>query len=726
MDKLIKAAGIAVLVMAFVFVISCDGSLGSNTTYYTVTFDSDGGGAFAKQTVAAGGKATFPGEPEKVDYVFLYWALDGENEAYDFNTPVNSNITLAANWVAESEAEYWQVSWVLNSGAWPVNDNHAAQVVKGGTLAAPAAPVKADSTFDGWYKEAALTNKVNFPYDVSGVTADFTLYAKWKANGQAPTNDDAVKVKISGGNGHSLQIDSDGNLWAWGLNDGGQLGDGTTTDKTSPVQVKAGTKFSAIAAAYHSLAIDSSGNLWVWGWNDYGQIGDGTTNNKNSPIQINAGTKFSAIAAKGCYSLAIDSVGNLWAWGWNNHGQLGDGTTTDKSSPIQIKTGTKFSAIAAGYYHSLAIDSVGNLWAWGWNNLGQLGDGTTADKSSPIQIKAGTKFSAIAAGAESSFAIDSDGNLWAWGHNDYGQLGDGTTTNRSLPVLINNGTRFSTITAGFEHCVAIDTDGNLWEWGCIFVRSPINTYLDPKGRSYPIEIKVRTKVLAFAAGSQYSLALDSGGNLRAWGSNEYGQLGNGTTTDVYYPVWGGDWEWQWGPKLTVGSYYYSDGSCSEDLDGVKTCTGIVSYVSSTGGLVVSLDETERIEWANASTATFANNVSDGSVNQGIIQQLTNWQTNFPAFAWCAAKGEGWYMPSINELTRLMGNVSIVNQKLPSVGGTIIEGSFYWSSSEYTTNRTWASAWSTDFGFVMSVSKIGSYANVRAVYNIPSKGTTWGD
>ena len=150
-------------------------------TVYTVTFDSDGGAAVVKQTVVAGETATAPAtNPTKTGYVFMYWSLNGANTAYNFQTPVNGDITLIAKWQEEAKVEYWQVTWNLNGGSWAAGYTPPAQVVKGGTLSEPTAPVKSGSTFDGWYREAAFTNKVNFPYSVSGVTANFTLYAKWE------------------------------------------------------------------------------------------------------------------------------------------------------------------------------------------------------------------------------------------------------------------------------------------------------------------------------------------------------------------------------------------------------------------------------------------------------------------------------------------------------------------------------------------------------------------
>jgi uncharacterized repeat protein (TIGR02543 family) len=123
-----------------------------------------------------------------VGYVFLFWSLGNATTAYNFQTPVTGNITLHAQWKEETAVEYWQVTWNLNGGAWPAGDNHATQVVKDGTLAEPVAPIKTGNIFEGWYREAALTNKIIFPYDVSGVMGNFTLYAKWTVESGGETS----------------------------------------------------------------------------------------------------------------------------------------------------------------------------------------------------------------------------------------------------------------------------------------------------------------------------------------------------------------------------------------------------------------------------------------------------------------------------------------------------------------------------------------------------------
>jgi hypothetical protein len=198
---------------------------------------------------------------------------------------------------------------------------------------------------------------------------------------------------------HSLAIDANGGLWAWGYNWGGQLGDGTTENRSSPVKIKSGTHFASVSAGYdHSLAIDDDGGLWAWGSNGRGQLGNGTSGwdeNKNEPIKIKDGTRFLSITAGGAsmmsvipvgHSLAIDENGGLWAWGTNWGGHLGDGTDIQRNSPVKIKDCTRFTSVSAGGEHSLAIDEASGLWAWGNNWSGHLGDGTTTSRYRPVQI----------------------------------------------------------------------------------------------------------------------------------------------------------------------------------------------------------------------------------------------------------------------------------------------------------------------------------------------------
>jgi uncharacterized repeat protein (TIGR02543 family) len=170
------------MIVAMTLFAACSGEDDNTKTVYTVTFETDGGTpAPSDQKVEEGGTVTAPSvNPTKAGYVFVYWHVSGATTAYNFQTPVSRDMTLYAKWQEEAQAQYWQVTWELNGGVWPSDANPANEVLKGGTLTEPAVPTQSNNTFEGWYKDAALTDQVTFPYDVTGETGDITLYAKWQ------------------------------------------------------------------------------------------------------------------------------------------------------------------------------------------------------------------------------------------------------------------------------------------------------------------------------------------------------------------------------------------------------------------------------------------------------------------------------------------------------------------------------------------------------------------
>jgi alpha-tubulin suppressor-like RCC1 family protein len=346
-------------------------------------------------------------------------------------------------------------------------------------------------------------------------------------------------VGIAGGSGHSLWLKSDGTVWASGLNWYGQLGDGTTTERHTPVQVSGLTGvlgMVAIAAGLdHSLALRSDGTVWAWGQNYGGQLGDGSTTNRSAPVQVRANgpTGVTAIAGGSAHSLALKSDGTAWAWGFNGNGQLGDGTTTRRSRPVQVSGLTGVITVAAGYQHSLALRSDGTVWAWGFNGNGQLGDNSTTDSSVPVQVIGLTGVTAIAAGGYHSLALKSDGTVWAWGRNDYGQLGDGTTSNHPTPVQVSGLTGAVAIAGGGFHSLALKSDGSVWAWGYGYWGQLGNG--NTANLSVPVQVSGLAGVAAVAGGGGHSLALKSDGSVWAWGYNGQGELGDGTTTSRSVP-----------------------------------------------------------------------------------------------------------------------------------------------------------------------------------------------
>lgn len=192
----------------------------------------------------------------------------------------------------------------------------------------------------------------------------------------------AMVTQVVAGNTHTASLKSDGTVWAWGNNSHGQLGDGTTINKSIPVQVLGSggvgylTGVTAIAAGYtHTVALKADGTVWAWGYNSVGELGDGTTTNRSTPVQVlgHGGvgylTGVTAIAAGYDHTLALKSDGTLWAWGNNSNGQLGDGTTTNRFTPVQVVGAggagylTGVTVIAGGGRHTLALKSDGTLWA---------------------------------------------------------------------------------------------------------------------------------------------------------------------------------------------------------------------------------------------------------------------------------------------------------------------------------------------------------------------------
>ena len=313
-------------------------------------------------------------------------------------------------------------------------------------------------------------------------------------NGTVSTN--AVWRSVSGGSrgydpatnqpgGFSLGIQTNGSLWAWGLNDRGQLGIDSTNVQRLPVRVGADTNWiQAEAGAAHTIALKRDGSIWTWGANDAGQLGIGSTNRQSTvPVRVGTDSAWVEVRAGGHFSLARRADGTIWAWGTNAHGQLGIAASTGSNSvrrvPVMVGTNSNWLAISAGAFHSLGLQSNGTLWSWGRNNFGQLGLGTGAadgregvNENVPRQIGSAANWSAIEAGNFHSFAINASGTLFAWGANFFGQLGNGemgstsstNDANRISPVSVATDKTWKFVDAS-SHSLGMTTDGSIWAWG---------------------------------------------------------------------------------------------------------------------------------------------------------------------------------------------------------------------------------------------------------------------
>lgn len=398
----------------------------------------------------------------------------------------------------------------------------------------------------------------------------------------------------------TLAIRADGTLWAWGGNEDGQLGNGTTTQTSTPVLI--GSNFRSVVTDRSSFGIKRDGTLWAWGANNYGQLGDGTFVQRLTPVLV--GSDYASVATSGDCTLAVKTDGALWRWGrcyWTG----ADGVAVERRlKPAQI--GTDFVSASVGASHAVAVKRDGTLWAWGHNLSGELGDGTKVQRLIPVKV--GEGYSSAVAGTNIwgyTVALKRDGTLWGWGKNASGELGSGEVGREyTSPQLIGGG--FAAFSSSWEHSIAIKRDGSLWTWGSrslgdgstqsstalrqigsgftVASAGWASAAIDankilwiggdnrwgqlgettPTNRSAPVLAGADYTSVAtnrdsgfFEFGVAHALAIRKDGSLWGWGSNRYGQLGDGTKTQRDLPV-------------QVGTGYVAISTSSHHTIGIKS------------------------------------------------------------------------------------------------------------------------------------------------------------
>ncbi|MBH9980629.1 MULTISPECIES: InlB B-repeat-containing protein [Bifidobacterium] len=472
-------------------------------------------------------------DPTREGYQFDGWFTG--NIAYDFSKPVTGNLTLSAKWTL-----------VDPNNTWKINPNKGSQLGKETTTITPPDAnrgIRFSQVSGGGYVYADLT-------------------------------------------GYSLAVGSDGNAYAWGNNESGQLGNGTTAQQNTPAPVPkpagAPTDFTYVqadAGGYHSLAVGSDGYVYAWGLNDHGQLGNNTTSNSSTPVRVHGpgntgeGLKAIQVAAGAWNSLALGADGTVYTWG-----SISKGGGYDCSSPQNVPTTVKDPSDASGVLHAvqistswsfdMALGQDGYVYVWGYNNHGQIGNNTTDNSFhlTPSRVFASNKSTAaagpwlkavqVSAGSWFALAIGEDGNTWAWGYNEYGSLGNGYSNTDADTNYIPQKVRYPAnagavaavqVSAEVYHSLAVDTDGNTWAWGHNdYGQLGDNTTID---RNSPVKVFASAQstssagpwlnTLQVSTGWRHSLAIGTDGVAYAWGQNWYGQLGNpnaGRQSPVPSPV----------------------------------------------------------------------------------------------------------------------------------------------------------------------------------------------
>jgi alpha-tubulin suppressor-like RCC1 family protein len=364
---------------------------------------------------------------------------------------------------------------------------------------------------------------------------------------------------------HSIAVDENGKVYTWGSNHYGQLGNNTTTQSNVPIDISSygalyGKTIAKVAVGLeHSIAVDNSGIVYTWGINDKGQLGDGTTVNKNTPHTVNtsgvlSGKTITQVAAGENFCLAVDNAGKVYSWGYNNYGQLGNGNTSQSTVPVDVYSSgvledKTITQVAGGTFNSMALGNDGKVYTWGYNYYGQLGNGSNTNSNEPVAVVttgvlSGKTIIQIAAGEHHCVALGSDGKVYTWGYNYYGQLGNGSNTNSNEPVAVVttgvlSGKTIIQIAAGEHHCVALGSDGKVYTWG----KNDSGQLGDSTNINSNVPVAVKTSgvlngktITQVASGASHCVVLGSNGKVYTWGENGSGQLGNNSTTSSNVPV----------------------------------------------------------------------------------------------------------------------------------------------------------------------------------------------
>ncbi|MEM7133160.1 MAG: C13 family peptidase [Chloroflexota bacterium] len=388
---------------------------------------------------------------------------------------------------------------------------------------------------------------------------------------------DGGVIGISAGDDHVCATLDTGHVNCWGENQDSQLGDGALPYHNTPLAVtNLPSTMTAVATGdSHTCAIATGGGVYCWGWNSIGKLGDGSTVNSSVPVAVNSlGSGADTVLVGTSHSCVLTIAGGVQCWGGNDDGQVGNGTVKNQQTPVDVsKLPSDITQIALGREHTCALSSSSGVFCWGLNSDGQLGDGTNDDRHDATALpRLSDRVMSIAAGAQHSCVITTEDQAQCWGSNDHGQLGDGTKTSRSTPVTVPDLNNVTALALGFAHTCALTDAGKVQCWG----RNTYGQLGDGTqiGKEVPVDAQgLNSGVTAITAGDNHTCALSSDGSVRCWGINSYGEVGDGTDVEKRHaPV--AVSELSGGIVAIAGGLAHT---CAITEDGGLTCWGRDQY-----------------------------------------------------------------------------------------------------------------------------------------------------
>lgn len=356
-------------------------------------------------------------------------------------------------------------------------------------------------------------------------------------------------VGFSAGGQHTCALTGSGRVFCWGDNLYGQLGDGTTTGRTTAVEVQ-GLPAAATAIALgqdFTCALLDGGSVYCWGEDVDGELGSngpGTWQATTAPLLI-AGVKNAiAIGAGARHACVVTSTHAVECWGAGNEGQLGDGSTDSSRAPVAVPGLTDAVAVGGGDGFTCALESTGSVQCWGVGTAGQLGDGLKTTKTSPTAVSNLTNATSLSVGAFDACAVDAKQGLWCWGSNQFGQAGSFGSSFVTAPDQIStaDGKPLANVagvsvggTALRQHICARTSDGTVLCWG----NAAFDQLGTPNGNAsfaIPWPVPVDPSAQAIVSGGEHSCARLADGSVWCWGANDQGQLGTGSTATGAVPA----------------------------------------------------------------------------------------------------------------------------------------------------------------------------------------------